>query len=61
MIVADNGIQYNPLEKPDPDVTLPPESREQGGLGIFIVKNSVDDINYQYHDYKNILTLYFNI
>ena len=55
--IADKGIPYNPLEKPDPDVTLPPESREQGGLGIFIVKNTVDDISYEYKDGQNILTM----
>lgn len=54
---SDNGIPYNPLEKPDPDVTLPPESRDQGGLGIFIVKNTVDEIGYKYKDNTNILTM----
>ena len=53
----DSGIPYNPLERPDPDVTLPPESREQGGLGIFIVKNSVDEISYENKDGKNILSM----
>ena len=53
----DNGIPFNPLEKPDPDITLPPESREQGGLGIFMVKNSVDEISYENKDGKNILSM----
>ena len=56
-ILKDRGIPYNPLERPDPDVTLPPESRDMGGLGIFIVKNSVDEISYEYKDGFNILTM----
>lgn len=58
---SDSGTPYNPLEHKDPDVTLPPESREQGGLGIFIVKNSVDGINYEYKDGKNVLTMIINL
>ena len=53
----DQGIPYNPLERPDPDITLPPESRDAGGLGIFIVKNTVDEISYEYKDGSNILTM----
>ena len=58
---SDSGIPYNPLEHKDPDVTLPPESRDQGGLGIFIVKNSVDGINYEYKNGKNVLTMVINL
>ncbi len=57
IIFADKGIPYNPLEKPDPDVTMPPESRDAGGLGIFIVKNSVDEISYGYLNNTNTLTM----
>ena len=57
----DSGIQYNPLEKPDPDITLPSEKRSQGGLGIFMVKNSANETNYEYSGNKNILTLKFNL
>ena len=56
-IFKDNGVKYNPLEHEDPDVTLPPENRDMGGLGIFIVKNSVDEISYEYKDNTNILTM----
>lgn len=55
-IFRDWGFPYNPLERPDPDVTLPPESRDCGGLGIFIVKNTVDEISYEYRD-SNILKM----
>ncbi len=53
----DEGVPYNPLEKDDPDVTLSVEEREIGGLGIFMVKKSMDDMYYEYKDGKNILTL----
>lgn len=53
----DQGKPYNPLEKDDPDVTLPAEERGIGGLGIFIVRNSMDDVEYEYVDGNNILTL----
>ena len=53
----DKGIPYNPLEKEDPDITLSAQERPIGGLGIFLVKQYVDDITYDYSDDKNILTL----
>ena len=55
----DEGIPYNPLEKPDPDITLPPEERPLGGLGIFMVKEMAKDITYQRIENKNILTIKF--
>lgn len=53
----DSGIPYNPLEKPDPDVTLSAEEREIGGLGIYMVKKSMDRVSYEYKDGKNIFTM----
>lgn len=53
----DYGIPYNPLEREDPDTTLSSKEREIGGLGIFIVKNSVDDISYEYAEGRNILSI----
>ena len=53
----DNGIPYDPLAKADPDVTLSAEERQIGGLGIFMVKKSMDDVKYEYLDGHNILTL----
>ena len=53
----DRGIPYDPLEKSDPDVTLSIQERQIGGLGIFMVKKSMDDMTYQYLDGQNILTL----
>lgn len=59
LIFTDGGVDYNPLAKPDPDITLPPEQRPVGGLGIFMVKEMVKDIKYERTDDKNILTLIF--
>ena len=53
----DSGTPYNPLEKEDPDVTLSAEERSIGGLGIYMVKKSMDDMKYKYEDGKNILTI----
>ena len=53
----DQGIPYNPLEKEDPDITLSAETRPLGGLGIFMVKKSMDDLAYRYENGQNILTL----
>jgi len=53
----DSGVPYNPLAKQDPDITKPVEEREIGGLGIFMVKKSMDDMEYEYKDGQNILTI----
>ena len=53
----DSGVPYNPLEKADPDITLSAEERDIGGLGIFMVKKSMDDIEYSYKDGRNVLTI----
>lgn len=53
----DNGKSFDPLAKPDADTALSVEEREIGGLGIFMVKKSMDDVQYQYKDGCNILTL----
>ena len=58
---SDNGIPYNPLEKEDPDVSLSAEKREIGGLGIYMVKKSMDEMSYRYSDGKNILVIKKNL
>ena len=57
----DNGVPYDPLGKDDPDITLSAEEREIGGLGIYMVKKSMDEITYEYKDGQNILTIKKNI
>ena len=53
----DKGKPYDPLAKEDPDVTLAAEDRQIGGLGIFMVKKSMDNVSYEYNEGRNILTL----
>lgn len=54
---ADSGIPYDPLKRDDPDVQLSAEERAIGGLGIFMVKKTMDDMAYQYRDGQNLLTI----
>ena len=55
--MTDKGIPFDPLKKPDPDITLSAEEREIGGLGIFIAKKTMDSLTYSYENTENILTL----
>ena len=57
----DHGVQYDPLSAQEPDITLSAEERRIGGLGIYIVKKSMDEITYEYKDGQNILTIKKNI
>ena len=57
----DNGVPYDPLAKADPDTTLSAEERDIGGLGIYMVKKTMDDITYEYKDGQNILKIRKNI
>ncbi|MBR5620003.1 MAG: ATP-binding protein [Clostridia bacterium] len=53
----DSGMPYDPLKKEDPDVTLSAEKRQIGGLGIFLVKKSMDSVSYRFENGQNILTM----
>ena len=53
----DNGVPYDPLAAQDPDTTLSAEERQIGGLGIYMVKKSMDEISYEYREGKNILKI----
>jgi anti-sigma regulatory factor (Ser/Thr protein kinase) len=53
----DGGKPFNPLEKEEPDFTLPLEDREIGGLGIFMVIKYMDSVTYEYSGGENILTV----
>ena len=55
--MTDKGVPFDPLKKPDPDITLSAEEREIGGLGIFIAKKTMDSIAYRYENDENILTM----
>ena len=53
----DNGIPYDPLAKEDPNIKLSAEERQIGGLGIYMVKKTMDEITYEYKDGQNILAI----
>ena len=55
--MTDQGVPFDPLAKPDPDITLSAEEREIGGLGIFIAKKTMDSLAYAYENGENILTM----
>ena len=55
--MRDGGIPFDPLAKPDPDITLTAQERALGGLGIFITKQTMDTIAYAYKNGENTLTM----
>ena len=57
LVVSDEGIPFNPLEKEEPDITLSAADRDIGGLGIFITKKTMDTVSYRNENGKNILTM----
>ena len=59
-VFRDSGKPFNPLDKPDPNITASSDEREIGGLGIYMVKNIMDEVTYEYTDNHNVLTLVKN-
>ncbi len=57
LTLKDSGKPFDPLAKADPDISLSAEEREIGGLGIYMVKKSMDDVQYEYTDGCNIVTI----
>ena len=57
LVFSDNGVPFDPLSKKDPDTTLSAEDRDIGGLGILMVKKTMDSVDYKYINGQNILTL----
>ena len=55
--VTDGGREYNPLERPDPDVRAPLEERQVGGLGVLLVKQLMDEVRYARDHGRNVLTV----
>ena len=53
----DQGMPYDPLAKEDPDITLSADERPIGGLGIYMVKKSMDEMAYRYENGSNILSI----
>ncbi len=61
IVFRDRGTPYNPLENEDPDITLSAEERPVGGLGFFMVKESMDSVKYTYEDGQNVLSIEKNL
>ena len=57
----DHSKPYDPLSQKDPDVTLSADEREVGGLGVFLVRKTMDDVSYEYRNGQNILRIKKNI
>lgn len=55
--MIDQGVPYDPLQREDPDITLSAQERGIGGLGIFMVKQTMDEVSYRYENNSNILTI----
>ncbi|MDD4032441.1 MAG: ATP-binding protein [Bacteroidales bacterium] len=55
--IMDDGHAYDPTARPDPDITLAAEDRPIGGLGIFLIKKIMDQVEYERKENKNYLTL----
>lgn len=53
----DNGVPFNPLDRQDPNVAEKAEDDSIGGLGIFMVKKTMDNVSYKYEDGSNVLTI----
>ena len=56
-VIEDDGHPYDPRESPAPDLSMPVEQRGPGGLGIFLVKQMMDSIDYERKDGRNVLTV----
>jgi sigma-B regulation protein RsbU (phosphoserine phosphatase) len=56
-VITDNGVAFDPTEKEKADTTLSAEDRPIGGMGILLVRELMDSINYERTDGKNVLTL----
>ena len=53
----DKGVPFDPLQKEDPDTTLTAQERQIGGLGIFLVRKTMDAVEYRHEDGFNVLTI----
>ena len=56
-VIRDSGVPFDPTQKEDPDIDLNPSERQIGGLGIYIVKNIMNEVTYQRLEGKNLLTM----
>jgi len=57
IMIEDSGVPFNPLERESPDINARTDEREIGGLGIYMVRQMMDSVEYCHKNGKNILTL----
>jgi anti-sigma regulatory factor (Ser/Thr protein kinase) len=56
-VVSDDGVAFDPLAAPEPDVNAPLEERRIGGLGVFLTRKFMDEVSYRREAGRNVLTL----
>ena len=56
-VLTDTGKEFDPTLAPEADITLSVDDREIGGLGIFLIRQIMNEVRYERIDGKNILTL----
>ncbi len=57
MDIADDGGAFDPMQAPEPDSSAPPEERARGGLGIYLVRKTMDAVAHRREDGRNVVTL----
>ena len=57
LVLTDTGKEFDPTAAPDGDVTLSADEREIGGLGIFLIRQIMNEVKYERIEGKNVLTL----
>ena len=57
LVISDSGVPFDPTNAPEPDISLSAEERNIGGLGVFLVQQIMDEMNYERVDGRNVLTL----
>jgi anti-sigma regulatory factor (Ser/Thr protein kinase) len=57
LVLTDTGKEFDPTKAPEADITLSAEDRPVGGLGIFLIRQIMNEVKYERIDGKNILTL----
>ena len=57
LVLTDTGKEFDPTAAPEADVTLSADEREIGGLGIFLIRQIMNEVKYERIEGKNVLTL----
>ena len=57
LVLTDTGKEFDPTAAPEADVTLSADDRQIGGLGIFLIRQIMNEVKYERIEGKNVLTL----